>query len=191
MRTHTFSVDGFGTFVLNDDNQTVISQPAGSSLTYAQAKQLNIDNPPPVIETTPKGPVLLKSPVTIPNDALPFNLDDQKVFLEPNKKYEIRFRVTRYSSGVALALGFSVPGDLQPAVIAWNDIGLDGFFLGADDELTLSQFGNGEYIGPEIIGTITTTAESGFLTPQIRQSVAGNQPSQVSDAYMEVIESGQ
>ena len=189
METHTFFV-GADKYVLDDTNSLVLEQPVGSTLTYAQAKQLNIDNAPPTPPLGAGKPIVLQFPVTIANDALPVGLDAQQIFLEANRSYEFRFRATRYSSKVALALGFTVPGDADPATIAWNDAGLDGLFLGADDELTLAQFGNDEYISPEITETIKVNSEGGFFKPQMRQSTADAQTSEVSEAYLEVIEHG-
>ena len=65
-----------------------------------------------------------------------------------------------------------------------------GHILGDDDELVLGQFGNDEYISPEITGTITVNSEGGFFKPQIRQQTADNQTSTISEASLEVIEIG-
>lgn len=180
---------GGNKYTVNDTTQTVIEQPGGSNLTYNQVIVLPRD---PSVQSPqePGAPIILSSPVTIPNDALPVNLEELGVFLTPNTKYTFQFRVTKYSSDVQLALGFVVPGDATPATISWNETSLDGIFLGDDDELILAQFGNDEYLSPEITGTITTNDEGGFFKPQIRQQTADNQTSEITEAYLEVIING-
>jgi len=185
-----------------NDVVTVKVDPADSSLIESQLAELgfiklDLDvNTIPVLQAfskqvylVPGNPKILSTPVTVPNDALPQNLEELGAFLSPNSKYTFRFRATKYSSDVALDLSFAVPGDADAATISWNDTTFNGLTLGDDDESPMAATGN-DISSSEVSGTITVNSEAGFLIPQVRQDTADNQTSEVTEAYMEVIQSG-
>jgi len=179
-------------FRINLTDMTFTKEPPGNTKTVQEVLDFERDNQPgPTLVQQPHE-VISKSitaPVTIPNDALPSNLDELQVLLESDRAYTFRFRVTRYSSDVSLDLGFVVPGDTDAATISWNDVRLDGVFLGDDDELELSTVGT-DVIGVEVSGIITVNSEGGLFIPQIRQDTADSQTSTVAEAYVEVTQNG-